>query len=493
MNTTHVVEEKIYFSTQENVFSVHIDKGYFICGHDLALNKVFCFFSKKEIPSMEIFAQLKAQEFSTETTKIKYVGVKEDRSFILDLFQSKGWREIKYINREELGNELFFYSPTGRLRVEVPQHSLESSAIMNENSIIFNQSETPSAAIGKKIKVLIIDDSVTIHKILKRILKDVNDIEVVGAIQDPQQVERAIKDYQPDVMTVDIHMEGLDGISLLKNILPKYPIPSLLVSSLSLKDGPFVLDGLQAGAVDHIQKPAIDQLDSFASDIIEKIRTASVAKVKVPESYSTVSTLTRSISMDTQGFVAIGASTGGTEALAFILSQLPANIPPIVIVQHIPAQFSGAFAQRLDKICPFNVVEAKSGMAVNENTVYVAPGGLHTKIVRRQNGLAIEVYDGALVNRHKPSVDVLFDSVLREVSPHKAVVVLLTGMGSDGARGLLELKKAGFKTMAQDKATSVVFGMPKVAYELGAVDQLTPLAQIPASIVRSLKKAMKAS
>jgi two-component system chemotaxis response regulator CheB len=470
-----------------------MDKGFFICGQDSHAKKVFFYYTKKDIPSMEVFSEIQEKNFSQEYTKIKCVGSKQDRDFIIDLFHVKGWLNVKYVDREELGNELFFYSPSGRLRVEIPHESLESSLILNENSVIFEKPRETATEEKKKIRVLIIDDSVTIHKVLKRILKNADDIEVVGAVQDPLQVEKVIKDCRPDVLTVDIHMAGMDGVSLLKRIIPQNPIPALLVSSLSIQDGPFVLDGLQAGAVDHIQKPSIEQLDSFAEDIIEKIRMASVAKVKVQDLSIQKPVVSKNVVLDTQGFIAIGASTGGTEALAVILAQLPEQIPPIVVVQHIPAQFSNAFAKRLDHLCPFAVVEAQNGMELRENTVYVAPGGLHTKISKQQNRLVLEVYEGPVVNRHKPSVDVLFDSVLKHISPQRGVAVLLTGMGSDGARGLLQLKKAGFRTMAQDKATSVVYGMPKVAYELGAVEHLTPLSEIPGQIVQCLKKSAKAS
>jgi two-component system, chemotaxis family, protein-glutamate methylesterase/glutaminase len=262
----------------------------------------------------------------------------------------------------------------------------------------------------------------------------------------------------------------------------------LMISSLSKDEGNFVLEALASGAVDYIQKPEANRINEFGPSIIEKIKTASLTRVQsfVPEETKRTRTVVEG-ECDPTFLVAMGASTGGTEAIREVLTALPEVVPPILIVQHIPAGFSKAFAERMDNLCPFTVKEATDGELVLPSRVYVAPGGTQMKVRGSGGDLRIVVDDSEPVNRHKPSVDVLFDSVA-ELKISKIVGVLLTGMGADGARGLLKLKQKGATTIAQDAATSVVFGMPKEAVNLGAVDRVLAIERVGDAIIKACAK-----
>ncbi|MBY0385662.1 chemotaxis response regulator protein-glutamate methylesterase [bacterium] len=466
---------KIYTNEMAEIFKVRLGFGFFICGYDPVLNKSFCLWSAKMIPESN-FVRLLLEEVPWVKTS-NSLTVKIISSFDIALIFEKIFLKLqisnfKKIARQDVGDEVYFYSFDGRLRAEVaPEKKL-------------NHKSVPQ----KKIKVLIIDDSETIHKLLTHIFNESNEIEVIGTVADPFKVEEAVIRLRPDVMTVDIHMDGMNGVQLLQKILPRFPIPSLLVTSLSINDGPYVLEGLKAGAVDHIQKPTIENIEIFADDIIEKIKIASVANIKL-NAFKARKNQNVSRVLDQRGLIAIGASTGGTEALAQILSQLPSQIPPIFVVQHIPAQFSKAFADRLNHLCSFEVCEAIDGQIVKPNCVYIAPGGRHMVVESNHKGqLYVKVIDGETVNRHRPSVDVLFNSIAHLNLEFKGGIgILLTGMGTDGAQGLLNLKNVGFKTLAQDKDSSVVYGMPKAAYELNAVDQVVALEDISETLIDLLQ------
>ncbi|GIL18321.1 MAG: chemotaxis response regulator protein-glutamate methylesterase [Oligoflexia bacterium] len=342
-----------------------------------------------------------------------------------------------------------------------------------------------------KVKVLIIDDSKTIRNVLKLICSQDPDVEVIGEIEDPLKADEFLLKNKVDVITLDIHMPGMDGVQLLAKIHPKYHIPTVMISALSKDDGPYVLNALEIGAVDYIQKPSMDEIKRKGPEIVERIKTASLAHVK-PQDRKQAAKVSNG-PIDQSYIVAIGSSTGGTEALKDLLTQLPAEIPPILIVQHIPAVFSAALATRLNGLCKFEVKEASDMDPVKPGCVLIAPGGRQMKMAKDgKGGYCVRVTDDPAYNRHRPSVDFLFESIA-ELAPPNMVGVILTGMGSDGARGLLKLKNKGAWTIAQDAASCVVYGMPRSAVELGAHQEQLPLMDIPSAIVRECQQSKKAS
>lgn len=359
---------------------------------------------------------------------------------------------------------------------------------INNPSIINNSEkinlESKNEIKNTIIKVLIVDDSSTICLQLKSILSKNNEIKVVGVVQDPRTVEEKIQSLKPDVITLDINMPYLNGIDVLKIIMPKYKIPTIVVSALNMEEGSLVMEALELGAFDFFQKPSFDHLQEEGKILIDKILQAKNAKISNRKLLSNNSDKNQSI--DGDYFIAIGSSTGGTEALKYILEQLPSKIPPIFIVQHIPPVFSQALAERLNKLCPFEVVEAKDAEIVEENKVYIAPGDKHMIVVKSNSKFYIQLQDRDLVNGHRPSVDVLFESI-SQLKLNKIVGVILTGMGNDGAKGLKLLKENGAKTIAQNEETCVVFGMPKEAIKLNAVDFIEPIDNISSKIVSLIK------
>lgn len=365
------------------------------------------------------------------------------------------------------GRKVFFYTDTGRLRISVSQ-------------------ETKAPA--RKIKVLIVDDSKPIRDILSKIF-ECSEIEIAGTASNAAEALPLIKSLRPDVITLDIHMPGKDGVTFLKEYLPGNSIPTVMISSISMNESDLVLNALEYGAVDYIEKPSLGELASKKTFFIEKILTAS--RIKVRTNHATNAVRSRNQFKHTQDIIAIGASTGGTEALKDVLIRLPENIPPIVIVQHIPPVFSTAFAKRLNDLCPFTVKEAQDGDPVVPGCVLIAPGGKQMEVVKKNNTLVARVFEGEPVNRHKPSVDVLFNSVCK-IAGKFSVGVILTGMGNDGAKGLLNLKNSGVHTIAQDEASSVVFGMPKAAIELGAANVVSSLYDVPEAITKFINKSRAA-
>lgn len=343
----------------------------------------------------------------------------------------------------------------------------------------------------EKIKIIVVDDSKTIRNLLEKIFTSDPDLEVIASCEDPLHVEEAILKYKPDVMTLDIHMPGMDGITLLRELMPRYKIPTIMISSISKEEGPQVLEALEAGAIDYIQKPSFQNFSECADTIIQSIKVAAAAKL---QRKAEKRVRAKSINVDQSKIVLIGSSTGGTEAIRAIFDQLPAEIPPILIVQHIPAVFSAAFADRLNAICPFVVKEAQHGDLVVKNQVLVAPGGKQMGLVRSSQGFSVAITDDLPVNRHRPSVDFLFDSATQYASADW-VAVILTGMGADGARGLAKLRKSGVRTIAQDEESSVVYGMPREAVKHGGVEFVLPLDQVAEKIISlsENKKMLKAA
>lgn len=345
-----------------------------------------------------------------------------------------------------------------------------------------------------KIRVLVVDDSAVVRQNLEEIINEDPVLEVMGTASDPYIAARKIKKEVPDVITLDVEMPRMDGVTFLKKIMSQHPMPVVIISSLTEKGTRTAIKALEYGAVDIITKPRMDSrrfIHEASIRICDAIKAAAVSKLKrrpVPVSMPEVEPrlsadavipqqASKSMIETTEVVVAVGASTGGTEAIAQLLKNLPLDSPGIIVVQHMPEQFTRSFAERLNESCRVSVKEAANGDTLIQGHVLIAPGNYHTLLKRSGARYYLEVREGPMVNRHRPSVDVLFRSVARYAG-RNALGIILTGMGKDGAKGLLEMKQAGAKTIAQDEKTSVVFGMPKEAIDLGAVDSVIPLPKI---------------
>jgi two-component system chemotaxis response regulator CheB len=340
-------------------------------------------------------------------------------------------------------------------------------------------------------KVLIVDDSSLMRQLLTQILTSDRQLEVIGTAGDPFVAREKIKALSPDVLTLDIEMPRMDGLTFLEKLMRGHPMPVVMISSLTERGAETTLRALSLGAVDYVSKPKLDVSNGTieqSQDIIAKVKAAARVKVRAmrppvaPPSDTPAPVYHFSA---THKVVAIGASTGGTEALKDLLSPLPADFPGIVIVQHMPEAFTRQFAERLDSACRIRVQEAKDGDRILPGHALLAPGGHHMAVVRRGLENSVRVYRGERVNRHLPSVDVLFSSCARQLGCN-ALGVILTGMGADGAKGMLEMKQAEAFTIAQDESTCVVYGMPREAVQLGAVDEVLPLGRIPNALLQRL-------
>jgi two-component system chemotaxis response regulator CheB len=344
-----------------------------------------------------------------------------------------------------------------------------------------------------KIRVLVVDDSATVRKVMTQLLAAAPDVEVIGAVADPLfAIERMKRDW-PDVIVLDIEMPRMDGLTFLRRLMAERPTPVVICSSLTDSGTQASMQALAAGAVAVLTKPRLgvaDHLQDHASDVVRAVRAASRAKAArlrptqgaLPLSALPAAPDASLLQDSTDCVVAIGTSTGGTQALEAILTRLPRTVPGIVIVQHMPERFTAAFAQRLDTLCQITVREAQHLDRVLPGTALIAPGGRHMQLRRSGAQYQVEVLSGPPVNRHCPSVDVLLRSVARTAGAN-ALGIILTGMGDDGARGLLQMREAGADTIAQDEATSVVYGMPKEAVKLGAAKRSAPLEAMAGLIV----------
>ncbi|MCC7122083.1 MAG: chemotaxis response regulator protein-glutamate methylesterase [Gammaproteobacteria bacterium] len=339
-----------------------------------------------------------------------------------------------------------------------------------------------------KTRVLVVDDSALVRQVLSKILQSDPGIEVVGVASDPYVAREEIKRLNPDVLTLDVEMPRMDGITFLGNLMRLRPMPVVMVSSLTEQGADVTLSALELGAIDFVTKPKIDishGLASYAAEIIDKVKAASRARVRARQDLDKSSGARRPAQQvlkhyrTTDRLIAIGASTGGTEALREVLEMMPADAPAIVITQHIPEAFSQPFARRLNSASAMSVCQAEDGQQIVQGHAYVAPGNRHLRVIRSGARYVCRLDDGEPVNRHKPSVDVMFMSVAENVG-RNAVGVLLTGMGADGAQGMRAMKEAGAPTLAQDEATSVVWGMPGEAVKIGVVDHVLPLDRIAA-------------
>jgi len=340
----------------------------------------------------------------------------------------------------------------------------------------------------KKIRVLIVDDSAIVRKIFSKELLKIHDIEVVGTAHNPFIARDKILQLKPDVLTLDIEMPRMDGLTFLKKLMRYYPLPVVMVSSLTTKGGQMTLEAIDNGAVEVIGKPGGSYtIGDMIPQLVQKIRAASRVRVikKISDKVSSPLKPERmkALTETSNKVIAIGASTGGTEALKNVLCKMPLNSPGIVVVQHMPASFTTAFAQRLDGICQITVKEAQNQDSVNPGTALIAPGNFHMIFRRSGARYYVEIKDGPMIHYQRPAVDVLFKSTAQYAGSN-SIGVILTGMGSDGAKGLLEMKNAGAKTIAQDEKSCVVFGMPNAAIKLGAVDKVVSLDKIAQEIVR---------
>jgi len=340
------------------------------------------------------------------------------------------------------------------------------------------------------IKVLVVDDSAVVRKIFRDELSKEPDIEVVGTAPDPYVARDKILKLHPDVLTLDIEMPRMDGYTFLKTLMRHHPLPVIIVSSLTPQGSKTALDSLEAGAVDVVSKPGGSySVGDMSRQLADKIRAASLAKpVKrevTAKPAAGASLSSRALAETTNKIVAIGASTGGTEALKEVLTGMPPNCPGIVVVQHMPANFTKAFAVRLDGLCKINVKEAENNDSVLPGTCLIAPGNYHMLLRRSGARYYVQVKQGPMVHHQRPAVDVLFNSTAQYAGAN-AVGVILTGMGSDGAGGMAKMKESGARTMAQDEATCVVFGMPKEAIKLGCVDRVSPINQISQHVLDML-------
>jgi two-component system, chemotaxis family, protein-glutamate methylesterase/glutaminase len=372
------------------------------------------------------------------------------------------------------------------------------------------------SATARKIRVMVVDDSAVIRMLITEALSADPEIEVVGTAMDPYIARNKMKDLAPDVLTLDIEMPRMDGLTFLQLIMEHRPMPVIIMSSLTQRGSQTALEALRLGAVEVLGKPAdAAALEAIGPQLIEKVKAAAVAKLKKrpattpppPEKPSTRTpfsakpappppplpvaprppplSLPPGTARDPRALILLGASTGGTEALTDILTQLPAGLPPIAIVQHIPPHFSQAFAERLNKICRFEVREAKDGDWLQHGLALIAPGNFHMLLQRIGDRYRVRVTDGPMVWHQRPSVDMLFKSAAEFAGPH-FLAGILTGMGKDGAEGLLRLRGKGAITFAQDEATSIVYGMPRTAWENGAAQRQLPLEKIAEYVIRTI-------
>ncbi|MEI7429794.1 MAG: chemotaxis response regulator protein-glutamate methylesterase [Betaproteobacteria bacterium] len=347
-----------------------------------------------------------------------------------------------------------------------------------------------------KIRVLVVDDSALMRGLLTQMIEQSPDMEVVGAAPDAPAARELIKELDPDVLTLDVNMPKMDGLEFLERLMRLRPMPVVMVSSYTEAGSEATLRALELGAVEFIGKPRADNqkaLEDYAEELADKIRAAKNARLRQSSGVAiTPKPLVhapKSVLVAPAGsLMFIGASTGGTEALKVFLQGMPANCPPILVVQHMPETFTGSFARRLDTLCPPRVIEAQGNERIEPGTVYIAPGHSHLRIRRGSGCYMTELVKTEAVNRHRPSVDVLFESAA-ELLGAKGLGVILTGMGKDGALGLLKMRQAGARTFGQNEATCVVYGMPREAFEIGAVELQASLEDLPKHVLACFSRA----
>jgi len=346
------------------------------------------------------------------------------------------------------------------------------------------------------IKVLIVDDSALIREVLSRTLGKDGDILVVGTAEDPLDAREKIKVLNPDVVTLDIEMPNMNGLQFLEKLMRLHPLPVVMVSTLTTKGASETLLALELGAVDFVAKPNATLsggLDAFGENLRQKVRAASNSDVKSRAMRAVAPIVqVRTAAAPRGSLIALGASTGGVEAIRVVLSNMPSDCPPIVIAQHMPPGFTSRFASRLDEVTDLKVVEAEDRMPLENGHAYVAKGDFHLRVERSSGQLKCRLTQDDLASGHRPSVDVLFESVAKQVGP-MAVGAILTGMGRDGARGLKLMRQAGAYTVGQSQSSALVYGMPRVAFEEGAVIEQAPVEQISARLAAALTRIKSAA
>ena len=355
------------------------------------------------------------------------------------------------------------------------------------------QAQEKTGKPAKRIRVVVVDDSALIRRVMTEIINRYDDMEVVGAASNPLIAREMIKETNPDVITLDIEMPQMDGLDFLDRLMRLRPTPVIMVSSLTVEGSDAALRALELGAIDCVAKPSQDLrggMLEYADTIAEKIRIAARAHVRrlAQPAVTGARLLLKNPQVAQQKFLIVGASTGGTEAIYEFLKPLPELCPPVLIAQHMPEQFTTLFANRLDKHCTVRVKEAVDGELIQPGQVYIAPGHSHLLLERRGPNYYTALSDGPRVNRHRPSVDVLFESAAEAAGP-KCVGVILTGMGRDGAEGMLKMRRAGAYNLAQDEASCVVYGMPRAAVELGATQESVPLDKMAARVFAKLNES----
>lgn len=423
-------------------------------------------------------------------TKIKYLGGQG----ILDNIKKHEfkWPDFERIVVSEEDLEAIYFPSQNRVRMPKKVQKTKLSVIRsNENAAVEDSHKDVSSSSAteqeKFYKVLIIEDSLPIQKILKKIISGSNRLEVMDVAANPHQAMEIIDKQKPDLITLDIHMPEMNGVDFLKGYLKGKKIPTVMISSVNINEGPLVMDALANGAITYIKKPSLEKMDESKEEIISKLET--IASNTKDMNFTHALKASTGFN-DSRGIIVIGSSTGGTQALQEILQALPDQIPPILIVQHIPAVFSKALADRLDTLCKFTVKEADEDEFVKKNTVYIAPGGKQMKIVNRGKEKMIKLTDDPPMNRFKPSVDYFFNSV-DKLEEKLIVGVILTGMGKDGAKGLLKLREKGSTTIAQDEESSIVFGMPREAIEIGAAENIVSLKNMADALVSNYNKKLR--
>lgn len=383
-------------------------------------------------------------------------------------------KELRIIQRKR-GTEFRYFAATSKLQAAAEPESPSSRQEQNPE-----KSPEP-----KKVRLMILDDSPTVTKVLDKLFRTSDKIEVSAIFNDPLKAKSYLASHRVDVVTLDINMPHMDGVQFLREVCVPKKIPTIMISAVARSEGEKVLEALELGAIDHIQKPSFEELGTLGPLILDKVLAAASARlVTRPSNRRTRLIAGHGIE---RSLILLGASTGGTEALRELLFQFPERIPPTLIVQHIPAVFSKSFADRLDSLLPFSVREAVDGDLVTPNQVLVAPGGFQMKLQESPKGLTVAVTDEAPVNRHRPSVDVLFDSATAFRKTPR-VAAILTGMGADGAKAMKRLRESGCRTVAQDEASCVVYGMPRAAAEIGAAERVEPLDNMGQTIFNYLNE-----
>jgi two-component system, chemotaxis family, protein-glutamate methylesterase/glutaminase len=345
------------------------------------------------------------------------------------------------------------------------------------------------------IKVLVVDDSALIREVLSRTLGREGDIEVVGVASDPIEAREKIKSLQPNVVTLDIEMPNMNGLAFLDRLMRLHPLPVVMVSTLTKKGASETLLALELGAVDFVAKPSTDLaggIEAFGADLRDKVRAAANSRVRAASQRPMPAQKLATAAAPDGALIAIGASTGGVDAVRVVLSQIPPDCPPILIAQHMPAGFTRRFAARLDELCALDVHEVEDRSVLEAGHAYVAPGDWHLRVEKHLGGYRARLSEDEAISGHRPSVDVLFESVARVAGP-LGVGVILTGMGRDGAAGLKQMREAGAHTIGQSAASSLVYGMPRVAFEEGAVMEQVAVEAIPARLAQALTRLRSAA